>query len=348
MPGVDPNEADSHLDLTGVSSLREMFRAMSCRPMTASAVLAGALCFAWAGVSVSPAQSEAAFPGENGKIAFTNEFGSSLYSIDPDGSDPAVLADEDDTRYGSPTWSADGERLAFSVARDPGTHTYHFPRLAAMDPDGSNITPITQPPPPYGHGDRNPTWAPDGQRLAFVHDDCPEGLVCLQLYLVDADGSDEHRLTPKARTITTPEWSPSGEEIAYGTTGHRIFVADPEKEHPQRFVTDGEDPSWSPNGKRIAYFWDRATENKTSGMYSVRPDGTHRKRLTYGIDTAPAWSPDGEYIAFTRNTVGVGGTSQMHVWVMRKDGSEQEQLTSTVFGVDSQMEPDWQPLPASP
>jgi hypothetical protein len=38
----------------------------------------------------------------------------------------------------------------------------------------------------------------------------------------------------------------------------------------------------------------------------------------------------------------------MHVWVMRKDGSEQEQLTSTVFGVDSQMEPDWQPLPASP
>ena len=56
-----------------------------------------------------------------------------------------------------------------------------------------------------------PRWSPDGRRLLFVsrRDRNPE------VYVVNADGSGQHRLTHAPGTDSDPTWSPDGRKIAF-------------------------------------------------------------------------------------------------------------------------------------
>jgi Tol biopolymer transport system component len=84
---------------------------------------------------------------------------------------------------------------------------------------------------------------------------------------------------------------------------------------------------------RLAFSVNR---NGWSEIWTMRADGTHRRRLTPlarpGTDASgnrsPAWSPDGRWLAF----VGTGRARQedqrdQELWVMRADGSAHRPLT---------------------
>ena len=67
------------------------------------------------------------------------------------------------------------------------------------------------------------TWSPDGGRIAFVSDRDENGR-CLfhdcighagEIYVADADGSDERRLTENPQVDGAPEWSGDGEWIVF-------------------------------------------------------------------------------------------------------------------------------------
>ena len=53
-------------------------------------------------------------------------------------------------------------------------------------------------------------WSPDGQKFAFV------GGRDADVYVINADGSGERRLTRKAGNHFFPAWSPDGQKIAFG------------------------------------------------------------------------------------------------------------------------------------
>jgi Tol biopolymer transport system component len=73
---------------------------------------------------------------------------------------------------------------------------------------------------------RDPAWAPDGRRLAFVVYDV-DGTGKSAVYVVGRDGSGLRRLTPWAFDTGDPDWSPDGRWIAFhGPSGISLVRPD--------------------------------------------------------------------------------------------------------------------------
>jgi Tol biopolymer transport system component len=102
-----------------------------------------------------------------------------------------------------------------------------------------------------------------------------------------------------------------------------------------RKVTDSvgvsSDPGWSPDGRSLAIAADRGDYPASQGIYVLRINGTHLRRITMlpaeaGLDTAPRFSPDGRLLVFTRFRW-EGERELGALFVVRTDGTHLRQLT---------------------
>ena len=119
---------------------------------------------------------------------------------------------DDDT---GPTWSPDGRKIAFSSRQVAGK----IPILSdifVMDADGANRTNITQNP---RASNRTPSWSPDGSKIAYaaVRDVNRADFwnSDLDIFVMNADGTNPVRLTEDARLNWSPSWSPDGKRIVF-------------------------------------------------------------------------------------------------------------------------------------
>jgi TolB protein len=236
---------------------------------------------------------DAGAPGvePTGEIGFaTNRDGNyEIYTMKADGSKPVNLTRHEGLDYG-PSWSPDGRRLAFQTDRDGNDEIY------VMNADGSGLLNLTKHP----ARDTAPRWSPDGKRIAFCRqlsaaDSTGHGGRA-ELFVMDADGSNERRLTERPGFNSGPAWSPDGRRIAFHSTssgGADIVIMDADGRNPTVLTSsEAEDyyPAWSPDGRWIVYCSGQA---KQYNLWRVHPDGTERQRLTDhpGRDQAPAWRP---------------------------------------------------------
>ena len=139
---------------------------------------------------------ESAFPGANGKIAFTSHRDGNfeVYAMNADGSGQTRLTNNPAIDL-SPIWSPGGSKIAFTSYRDGNFDIY------VMDADGSGQTNLTNHP----TMELFPAWSPDGSRIAFTRDG--------QLAMMNANGSGQVILKPGIAS-TSPVWSPDGLSIA--------------------------------------------------------------------------------------------------------------------------------------
>jgi Tol biopolymer transport system component len=144
-----------------------------------------------------------------------------------------------------------------------------------------------------------------------------------EIYVMNADGSEQTQLTDNDVSDLYPSWSPDGEKIAFASErdGGGIYVMNADDgSDVTRLTTEGVDPSWSPDGEKIAFFNLRA-------IYVMNADGSDVTRLTTeGVD--PSWSPDGEKIAFTSFRDADDESEFNAIYVMNADdGSDVTRLT---------------------
>lgn len=134
-----------------------------------------------------------------------------LVAVDPESGDRGTLLERLGIVFGGEL-SPDESRFLFTRLDDSGRPAGLFVR----ELDGHQETRLVD-----GHSG---AWSPDGRRIAFVSDRDRNGR-CLfhdctghagELYVADADGSAEQRLTENPEVDGAPEWSGDGEWLVAG------------------------------------------------------------------------------------------------------------------------------------
>ena len=287
----------------------------------------------FAAVALLPAvavPAHAAFPGHNGKIAFTTDRdgGHEIYTMNANGSNLANITNDAADDF-APAWSHDGTRIAFATSRDGTSEIY------TMNADGAGLTNLTN----NAADDRVPAWSPDGNEIVFATDrDDPNG----EIYTMNADGTGLANITNNPARDRTPAWSPDGAKIAFAT--HRdgnseIYTMNADGTGLTNLTNNAADdiaPDWSPDGTRIAFATDRDGGYE---IYTMNADGTGPTNITDNAapDFNPAWSPAGTKIAFETHRDG-----NSEIYTMNFDGTAPTNLTNNP-ALD--FAPDWQPIP---
>ena len=172
---------------------------------------------------------------DGAKIAFQsmrNGVNYQIYVMNADGSGQVNISNSSANDI-QPSWSPDGTKIAFATDRDQ----MGFPSIYVMNVDGGNQTRLTF----GGSGvrDEQPAWTSDAMKLAFTStrdsmvetwqetDDEGNTLTRSQLhinkeiYVMNADGASQIRLTNDLSNDDSPGWSTDGTKLIFRSERER-------------------------------------------------------------------------------------------------------------------------------
>ncbi len=175
-----------------------------------------------------------------------------------------------------------------------------------------------------------------------------DGKAQKEIYVMDWDSENQHKITTHQSISTSPAWSPNADKIAYTSFAYHknakvrnadLFVY--ELNTARRFLV-----SYQKGINSGAFF---APDNKflfltishegTPDIYRMTLDGKSLFRITDGpngaMNVEPAISPDGKKIAFSSDRSG-----KPMVYVMNIDGTNPKRIT---FGGKYNATPTWSP-----
>jgi len=252
-------------------------------------------------------ETDPAWSPDGGRVAFSRGspffnagawqavFPAAIFVIDASGKNLRKVTNTLSAREGpslidsSPTWSPDGQLIAFAREDQMGDTR---PGIYVVGADGKGLRRVA------ARHALSVDWSPDGASLAFAASTAG-GLSAGKVGLIDlpTGAVKEFRLSGALDV----SWSPDGRTLA--VVGERgITLATPTGRVVRQIATGGNTSSslpatrpgisWSPDGRQLAYSA-VAKGRRNSDIFIVAVDGQGTKRITGspGSDFAPDWRP---------------------------------------------------------
>ena len=190
--------------------------------------------------------------------------------------------------------SPDGTRIAFDAEADGSRQVW------VMDADGTDLERVTD-----GFEAIEPTWSPDGRRLAYTGM-AEDGL--RTIFVLDLASGETGPVTSERSDVFGADWSPDGESIAYQVEhgdGWRLRSIDLRSgdvvtlccDRPDSMASDAD---WSPDGELLVFGY--ATPEDNFALHTLTPSGSDDTPVPPADPSRyhghPVWSPDGSQIAY--------------------------------------------------
>jgi dipeptidyl aminopeptidase/acylaminoacyl peptidase len=248
------------------------------------------VCIAVLGV-VAPAQG--GFGGKPGMIVFSSTFAGDreIFVAAADGSGRVDLTRDPHADI-TPSWSADGRRIAFASDRTGSMEIY------LMNADGSGVAQLTH---DSTYADA-PRFTADGRYVVYESKKAGNW----DIHRIGADGSGELDLTRDRASDRSPAPSARGGLVAFASnragSGTHIWIMSVQGralKQVTRQTGNQFEPAWAPSGGRLAYV--SGTLRAGTNLWSVLANGKAAQRLSAlhaSNQLNPSWSPDGRSIVY--------------------------------------------------
>jgi len=301
--------------------------------------------------------ARAAFPGQNGRIAYVTTTGDhrAIYTVDAQGADPLPFINLGSGRDAiNPAWSWDGQSIAFAGQTSPGG-TF---AIYVANADGSGtLHQVTTP----AVSDTDPTWEPNGRQIAFTRTltDGSSHIGTVEL----ATGTTSFIFVHGDSNEREPAWSPDGTRIAF------VLRMNTCREPPCRWgigiwdLKDGwftnplsyqwyEDwhhPDWSPDGTMIvaSFGFDEVPFLSGAGLqlFDVSSGEPLSMLGPCHLTSEPSFSPDGQWVLLTATPVNgdTGELEEPNLCALRTDRTAGYLLE----GSPPRSDAAWAPVPDS-